>query len=86
MQIMNFYFIGNGQGKNSLLTKHHFILLKLTRKVVFQGGFGVTFSNFYRGERLFTVYRCMTFCGIIELYKRKENITLQLTLTDCEHW
>ena len=68
MQIMNFYFIGDGQGKNSLLTKHHFILLKLTRKVVFQGGCGVTFSNFYRGERLFTVYRCMTFCGsIIEL-------------------
>ena len=68
MQIMNFYFIRNGQGKNSLLTKHHFILLKLTRKVVFQGGYDVTFSNFYRGERLFTVYRCMTFCGsIIEL-------------------
>ena len=67
MQITNFYFIGNGQGKNSLLTKHHFILLKLTRKVVFQGGCGVTFSNFYRGERLFTVYRCMTFFGIIEL-------------------
>ena len=50
---MNFYFIGNGQGKNSLLTKHHFILLKLTRKVVFQGGCGVTFSNFYRGETIY---------------------------------
>ena len=57
---MNFYFIGNGQGKN-------ISLLKLTRKVVFQGDYGVTFSNFYRGERLFTVYRCMTFFGIIEL-------------------
>ena len=41
--------------------------LNCTRKVVFQGGYGVTFSNFYRGERLFTVYRCMTFFGIIEL-------------------
>ena len=60
MQIMNFYFIGNGQGKN-------ISLLKLTRKVVFQGDYGVNFSNLYRGERLFTVYRCMTFFGIIEL-------------------
>ena len=36
MQIMNFYFIGNGQGKNSLLTKHHFILLNLPGKLYFR--------------------------------------------------
>ena len=29
MQIMNFYFIRNGQGKNSLLTKHHLYSLDL---------------------------------------------------------
>ena len=29
MQIMNFYFIRNGQGKNGLLTKHHVYCLDL---------------------------------------------------------
>ena len=74
---MNFYFIRNGQGKNSLLTKHHLYCLDLiSGKFYFRKAMvsllPFYFFNFYRGETLITVYMCMTFCGIIELYKKRK--------------
>ena len=62
----------NGQGKNSLLTKHHLYCLDLiSGKLYFREAMvsllPFYFFNFYRGETLITVYRCMTFCGILEL-------------------
>ena len=67
MQIMNFYFFGNGQGKNSLLMKHHFILLRLYQESCISGRLWCPFFQLLqRGNT--TVYRCMTFRGsIIEL-------------------
>ena len=57
MQIMNFYFIRNGQGKNSLLTKHHLYSLDLiSGKLYFREAMvsllPFYFFNFYRGEDL----------------------------------
>ena len=52
--------------------KTSFLLLRLnTGKLYFREAMvsllPFYFFNFFRGETLITVYRCMTFCGIIEL-------------------
>ena len=50
---MNFYFTGNGQRKNSLLTRHHFLLLRLKQESCISRRLWCHVSNFLeRGKTI----------------------------------
>ena len=82
---MTFYFIGNGQRKNSLLTYHHFVLLRLKQKKCFSRRLWCHFSIFLqRGKTIhcIQVYDILWNHNIVER-ERKYHFTVD---TYPNHW